>query len=140
MEVSEPNLKPELMLKEQSGTVIYTIDNDIVFYYPYLPEPDEIPRLYCIAPNSKEILMPCESLEIATNRAYVFYKSNSKNKHGGKRFGAGRKRSPETKPVRINVLEQQLIQNFRSTNLDKKHLLKKLIKIMAALDMQTSQS
>ncbi|WP_100915194.1 hypothetical protein [Pseudoalteromonas spongiae] len=63
-------------------------------------------------------------------------KSNKKQKklsHGGKRAGAGRKKTDlPTKPMRINQYERDLIEQLRTMNGDVKQNVKRLIKFMGA--------
>ena len=56
-------------------------------------------------------------------------------KHGGKRVGAGRKKSAPTKQMRLNEHEQLLIEQFRTMNGDTKYNLKRLVKYMAVLEL-----
>lgn len=63
-------------------------------------------------------------------------KSNKKQKkvsHGGKRAGAGRKKTDlPTKPMRINQYERDLLEQLRTMDGDVKQNVKRLIKFMGA--------
>ena len=55
--------------------------------------------------------------------------------HGGKRVGAGRKKSAPTKQMRLNEHEQLLVQHFRTMTGDTKQNLKALVKYMGVLEL-----
>jgi len=63
------------------------------------------------------------------------FKKKSIN-HGGSRKGAGRKKQPPTKPVRLSEDEQILIRELRTSEIDQHTLIKQLVKFMAVCELE----